>query len=296
MDEESKILHSAEHVFARSLQNLGLDIHVRKADTDEPGDFGKAFIKETIPIEKIEEAAESTNTELSKNLEISEYEFENMAKALEKFNKLRFNEDRIDKEGRIRVIKIGDFDYSACKHQHVKNTGEIGLFVVTKVKYLGGETEIDFLAGKKAAEYAIKQSNAALDVSMHNNLSINQINRFIDDLKARLKGSEKEGEDLLRLLLSESKSSILVLKGVKLSEKMPTVSKFLKDNPDRCVALLNETQIFISRGEKNSTDIKTAAENLKAENLFIGSYDDMHLSGKLTDVDRVKEAILNFIH
>ena len=38
------------------------------------------------------------------------------------FITLRFNEDRLDKEKQVRVVTIGQYDFSACKHRHVKQT------------------------------------------------------------------------------------------------------------------------------------------------------------------------------
>ncbi len=57
-----------------------------------------------------------------------------------------------DREGVIRVIKVGEFDYSACGGTHCANTSEIGLIKITGIERLRGRALVTFLAGRQAWE------------------------------------------------------------------------------------------------------------------------------------------------
>ena len=64
-----------------------------------------------------------------------------------------------DVDGPLRVVAIGDFDYSACGGTHVARAGEIGLLSVLRTERMKRGTRIEFLAGHRArADYARKHA------------------------------------------------------------------------------------------------------------------------------------------
>jgi len=77
-------------------------------------------------------------------------------------------EDRIQKvplrrppkkgeDGLIRVVDIGEFDYSACGGTHVRRTGEIGLIKIVKWDKLRGNLRFEFVCGGRALrDYQMK--------------------------------------------------------------------------------------------------------------------------------------------
>ena len=52
--------------------------------------------------------------------------------------------------GRIRVIQVQDFDYSACGGTHVATTGEVGMIHVRRLDRQRGATRVVFLCGWRA--------------------------------------------------------------------------------------------------------------------------------------------------
>lgn len=56
------------------------------------------------------------------------------------------------REGELRVIKIGDFDYSACGGTHCGNTSDVGLIKITGWEKLRGHALVNFLAGVQAVD------------------------------------------------------------------------------------------------------------------------------------------------
>jgi alanyl-tRNA synthetase len=62
-----------------------------------------------------------------------------------------------ERSGVIRVIKIGEYDWSACGGTHCCRTGEVGLIKVTGVDKMRGRTLLKFLTGVQAmADYQLR--------------------------------------------------------------------------------------------------------------------------------------------
>jgi alanyl-tRNA synthetase len=53
--------------------------------------------------------------------------------------------------GRIRIVQMGDYDYSACGGTHLANTSEVGIIKILKAERVkGGATRISFHCGLRA--------------------------------------------------------------------------------------------------------------------------------------------------
>jgi alanyl-tRNA synthetase len=64
-----------------------------------------------------------------------------------------------DVDGALRVVAIGDFDFSACGGTHVARSGEVGLLSVVRVERMKRGTRVEFQAGHRArADYARKHA------------------------------------------------------------------------------------------------------------------------------------------
>lgn len=61
------------------------------------------------------------------------------------------------REGRIRIIQIGDYDWSACGGTHCNSTAEVGLVKFVGVEKMRGRTLLRFLSGAQAlADYKLR--------------------------------------------------------------------------------------------------------------------------------------------
>ncbi len=278
---EGARLHTAEHVFARALQEQGLNIHVRKADTYRPDNIGKAYVKEIIPFEKIMEAEKAVNAKILENLTITEENFENLEEAMKKNPKLRFNEDRLDKEQQVRVVTIGQYDFSACKHRHVEKTGEITMFAVKRISYLGGETEIEFLAGNDALLFILQIKNEVIKVAMDRHFIPEKLSEYIKNENERIAETEKEEKEMLYRLL-ENDSGLILLKGVKISKFYGELNYFVKAHPEKCTGITNGQQITVIKGKTCSTNLLEIGEKIKALG-FDGSVNESSINGKVNE-------------
>ena len=275
---EGARLHTAEHIFARALQEQGLNIHVRKADTYRSDNIGKAYVKEIIPFEKIIEAEKAVNAKIIESIAVTEENFENLDEAMRKNPKLRFNEDRLDKEKQIRVVTIGQYDFSACKHRHVKQTSEIMMFTVKRISYLGGETEIEFLAGYDALLFLLQIKNEVLKSAMDRHFVPEKLSEYIKNENERVIEVEKEEKEMLYRLL-ENNHNLIILKSVKISKFYGELNYFIKTHSDMCIGITNLQQITIMKGKNCKTDLLKLGEKLKTLN-FSGSINESSINGK----------------
>ena len=59
----------------------------------------------------------------------------------------------------IRVVKIGDYDKSACCGAHLRTTGQIGLIRILGLESKKEGTRVTFLAGRKALEFSQQETS-----------------------------------------------------------------------------------------------------------------------------------------
>ncbi len=191
--------HTAIHIFNRALQNQGLNIFVRKAEDDEYS--GKVWIQPKINIENIFAAEKTVNEIIEKDLSVSYTEYNNLNEALKNEPKLRYNYQRISENEKVRVVKIGDFDVAACIRNHVSHTRELIAFFVTSINYSQDETEISYLVGEKAIEFALNSSNILLSIRRQFNFKdpLEDISRLEEELKSDKKALVKLVEEYLKL-------------------------------------------------------------------------------------------------
>jgi alanyl-tRNA synthetase len=110
-------------------------------------------------------------------------------------NKLRGRWDLIE-DKTIRIVEVEGFDCVACRGEHVKNTGEIGLIIVKDFKNLGkNDYEIQYEIGEKAKEFLIESKKIAMDVMEVLGATPDKIEKTAKNLKeeiTRLRESLKE--------------------------------------------------------------------------------------------------------
>jgi len=75
-----------------------------------------------------------------------------------------FNESDVRVRGEIdsdmiRVVKIGDYDKSACCGAHLSSTGRIGILRLLGLENKKEGTRVTFLAGRKALEYSQQETS-----------------------------------------------------------------------------------------------------------------------------------------
>ncbi|MBS0658647.1 MAG: alanyl-tRNA editing protein [Verrucomicrobia bacterium] len=92
-------------------------------------------------------------------------------------------------QGRIRIVQIGEFDWSACGGTHVASSAEVGLLKIFKLeKVRGTDTRVFFNCGRRLlADYRLKHDfTAALGLRLSAALEMvpERTNALLDELTA----------------------------------------------------------------------------------------------------------------
>lgn len=182
--------HTAEHLFAGSLQRIKGSLKVKKVEFS--GGSGSVFIEaDSLSFDELAQAQAMANRVIAEGREVKEHFFSSLEEARKAFPSLRAHEERI--QGRVRIVEVEGFDYSACAGEHVKNTGECGMILVTRISRSGREYQIDFVVGERALEDAIRMSTLCLSISSTLGSPLKNLERTVTNMKM-------ENEDLRRRL------------------------------------------------------------------------------------------------
>jgi alanyl-tRNA synthetase len=108
-------------------------------------------------------------------------------------------------KGEVRLIKIGDFDISACGGFHTENTGEVGLIKIIDIeKVKGNLTRIYAVAGQRALRYFRKYNVVLKELSRQLTSSIDELNlrteKLINQLREQSSVLSKISQDYAQLL------------------------------------------------------------------------------------------------
>jgi len=57
-----------------------------------------------------------------------------------------------DREGKIRIIEVENFDFSACGGTHCRASGEVGMIKITKWEKRGEKIRLEFICGRRVWE------------------------------------------------------------------------------------------------------------------------------------------------
>lgn len=105
---------------------------------------------------------------------------------------------KLDREGSIRVIRIGEFDWSACGGTHCLETAEVGMIKITGTEKMRRRVLVKFLAGSQVtADYALRftvTDELARSMTCH-----------VADLPGRVEKLTSENKDLRRQLAGMQK-------------------------------------------------------------------------------------------
>ncbi|MBO3799866.1 MAG: hypothetical protein FGF52_02260 [Candidatus Brockarchaeota archaeon] len=228
--------HTAEHVLMGSLQRIKGSLKVRKVEVSEGS--GSVFVEvDSLSFEELAKAQAMANKIISEGRVVKEHFFDSLEEAQKAFPSLRAHEERI--QGRVRIVEVDGFDYSACTGKHVKNTKDCGMMLVTHISKSGGEYQIDFEVGEKALETAVKMSTLCLSISSILGTPIRNLEKAVLNMRS-------ENEDLRRKLsvlteeivkktpleesLGETKLYAAILKGVDTKTVMKTVGELISKN------------------------------------------------------------------
>lgn len=198
--------HTAEHIFVGSLTRLIPSVRVQKVDVSE--DESRVYLKAPrLDWDSILKAERMANKVISEGRKVLVHEFLCLEDAKRRFPQLRAHDERI--VGKVRVVEVDGYDYSACLGEHVENTRECDFFIVTSISRAGEVFEVRFQVGEKAKEEALELSKLCLRVAEILGATIPTLERTALNLK----------EECLRLRQRLSSATLEQAMSVKPVEK-----------------------------------------------------------------------------
>ena len=96
------------------------------------------------------------------------------------------------RRGTIRVIRIGDFDWSACGGTHCTNTSEVGLLKICAVDRIRGHSLVKFLAGRQAwNDYRIR-FDVTSRLTRHFTCHVSHLPEKLEKLAVEVRGLQEK--------------------------------------------------------------------------------------------------------
>jgi alanyl-tRNA synthetase len=186
-----------------------------------------------------------------------------------------------DVDGALRVVAIGDFDFSACGGTHVARSGEVGLLSVLRTERMKRGTRVEFLTGHRArADYARKHATIR-ELSAALTCAPEQIADAVARLSAALTESRRAlavyrerdlDEEAVRLVATAVASGGLrVVRHAwagRSLEEVKGLALRLTEQSD-VIALLGvtgaRTQLIFARAQESVVDLKPSFDRALAE-------------------------------
>jgi len=252
--------HTAQHILSAAF--------VKVADVDTVGfHMGEVYstIDLNVPVltkETLEEAEKLSNDVIKECIPV-EVLFLDREEA-EKLNLRKPISKKI--EGKVRIVKIGDFDLSACGGFHVQNTGNIGIVkVVDTEKVKGNLTRVYYVAGERAIKDYEKRVDLLKKLSVVLTTSMDEMEKrilnLLDKVKSQSSIIEKLSEEFAKTLSKELLTRAEKLNDFQLVfyEGFPEVGrflpKFLADVENVILIVKNGDRYDISSSSVNCGDL-----------------------------------------
>lgn len=183
--------HTGEHILARSFMTKVPGADIIKVHIDNlQGDLVIISPSE-ISWDTITEVEILANRKIYEKIPVEIKDFKNLADA-EKYYGSKLREHVPDPNQPLRIIEIGDFDFSACVGTHVKNTGEVGLVKVVGIEGSPKEYRISFVVAEKAIDKGIKIANTALKLARKYTSAVDELPKKIVNLENWAKELKKD--------------------------------------------------------------------------------------------------------
>lgn len=171
--------------------------------------------------------------------------------------------------GRIRVIRIGELDASACGGTHVQNTGEIGLLKINGFENYKGGTRVSFHSGLRGLkQYQKIQSNVkqiSTSLSIHQDDILETIQRIQQESIENLRSVNRIKKDLMSLVAEKIWQETIPINGIKgviglwedySMDDLRAITNYLRDFPNTIILLATIQGEKISLISSKTKDLK----------------------------------------
>ncbi|MBC8471127.1 MAG: hypothetical protein H8D56_16825 [Planctomycetes bacterium] len=165
----------------------------------------------------------------------------------------------------IRVVKIGNYDKSACCGAHLKLTGQIGIIRIFDIESKKQGVRIFFLAGTKALEYSQTETSILRELRKSAGCSSSELQTIFEKALENSKESAKEINRLWSQMLpdiaksakvTEFESKNIGIQVVNIPRQLITkLAGMMAEIFDGAGIVVSDTNIAISSKNINANDL-----------------------------------------
>ncbi|NLV74344.1 MAG: alanyl-tRNA editing protein [Chloroflexi bacterium] len=182
--------HTAQHILSQAwLQSAGAETLSFHLGADEC--TIDIALKNASPVQ-VQAAEDLANTVIWRNLPVTVNEYSPDALGDVLLRKLPGTHER------IRVVAVGDFDYSACGGTHLAASAEAGMVLIVATKAHQGGTRVSFVVGRRALAYHRRLSQAANLAARALSIHVDELPEAIIRQQEALKAAHKRDQELTR--------------------------------------------------------------------------------------------------
>jgi len=165
----------------------------------------------------------------------------------------------------IRVVKIGDYDASACCGTHVRRTGDIGIIRILDLESKKNGTRVSFAAGLKALEFSQAETSILKELRQISKCSNTELPAIFQKALESAKNLSKEVERFQGLMLPGfvESANVVEVGSAKVGIQIDAVSAKLAGKLAALIANeIDGTGIVISEGSIAINSRKLNANDL----------------------------------
>ncbi|MCP4610781.1 MAG: hypothetical protein GY845_18895 [Planctomycetes bacterium] len=178
--------------------------------------------------------------------------------------RVRSNSKEIESDS-IRVVKIGDYDKSACCGAHTKTTGQIGTIRIFDIESKKQGVRTFFLAGTKALEYSQTETSILRELRKSAGCSSSELLTIFEKALENSKESSKEINRLWSQMLPDIAKSAKVIEvestqiGIQVvdipRQLITKLAGMMAETFDGAGIVVGDTNIAISSKNINANDL-----------------------------------------
>ena len=177
---------------------------------------------------------------------------------------------------RLRVVKIADFDATACGGTHVRATGELGLIQITRRQQRGESTRLTFVCGERAFQDYTAKTAILRQLSVAATRPMSKLPAAFARQREEINGLKRQVKRVQSLLIEREVRDLLgaaeTIGPLRVSGKVYSIAEGFDlhqlagclETHSKCMALLaragEAAQLIFVSGEARSELLQTAME------------------------------------
>jgi len=171
----------------------------------------------------------------------------------------------------IRVVKIGDYDKSACCGAHLWTTGQVGIIRIFDIESKKKGTRIFFLAGRKALEYSQLETSILRELRKSAGCSTSELLTVFQKALDHSKEMTKEVSRLWSRILSDlvESAEVAEVESSKIGIQITDIPKqlvtklagMIADAVDGVGIVVSDISIAISSNRMNANNLLRKIQN-----------------------------------